>query len=146
MMREEFFSTSESETLLLAERFAASLPPRSVVALLGTLGAGKTLFMRGICRAFHCEEQLSSPTFSLMNIYEGELNGQAVSVHHFDLYRLESERELEAIGFDDYLTSADLSVVEWADLFPHYKGRYTATVLLEYAGERERRIIIERGN
>jgi len=85
----------------------------------------------------------SSPTFPLFNIYEGELEGEPVTLHHFDLYRINSQKELEAIGFDEYLSSGDFSFVEWADRFPEYASLYTVTVTLDYAGSESRSIVIK---
>jgi len=141
-MRGEFLSCCADETRELARRFAIGLKPGDVVCLTGTLGAGKTEFMRGITEAFGCEEQLSSPTFSLMNIYDGELRGRPVELHHFDLYRLESEKELDAAGFDDYLSGPFLSVVEWGERFSSLIRRYTCRVHLDITGDEQRKIVI----
>ena len=141
-MRGEFLSKSADETREYARRFATGLRPGDVVCLTGNLGAGKTEFMRGIAEAFGCEEQLSSPTFSLMNIYEGSLRGRPFELHHFDLYRLESEKELDSAGFDDYLSGPFLSVVEWGERFASLERRYTRRVQLDIAGESQRKIVI----
>jgi tRNA threonylcarbamoyladenosine biosynthesis protein TsaE len=143
-MSEEFLSRSPEETREYARRFASGLRSGEVVLLSGQLGAGKTVFMRGITEVFNCDDQLSSPTFSLLNIYHGSLKGQEVTLHHFDLYRIRTLQELEATGFDEYLSGAYLSVVEWGDRFSEYAGRYTATVTLEHAGSDCRKIIIRR--
>ncbi|MFZ4526420.1 MAG: tRNA (adenosine(37)-N6)-threonylcarbamoyltransferase complex ATPase subunit type 1 TsaE [Chlorobium sp.] len=143
-MTEVFLSQSEHETLLIARQFAASMQSGEIISLSGQLGAGKTVFMRGVTEFFNCDEQLSSPTFSLFNIYQGSLEGKEVMLHHFDLYRIESLRELEGIGFDEYLSSGDLSFVEWAERFPEYASFYTVRVSLEYFGDESRRIIIKR--
>ncbi len=141
-MTEEYLSTSAEETRGYGRQFASGLHPGDIVSLTGPLGAGKTEFMRGITDFFSCSDQLSSPTFPILNIYEGSLFGAEVALHHFDLYRIKSLHELEAIGFDEYLSSGYLSVVEWGDLFPEYVSLYSVTVSLEYAGEDNRRIII----
>ncbi len=141
-MTEEYLSTSAEETRGYGRQFASGLHPGDIVSLTGPLGAGKTEFMRGITDFFSCSDQLSSPTFPILNIYEGSLFGAEVALHHFDLYRIKSLHELEAIGFDEYLSSGYLSVVEWGDLFPEYASLYSVTVSLEYAGEDIRRIII----
>jgi tRNA threonylcarbamoyladenosine biosynthesis protein TsaE len=143
-MTEEFFSLSAEETSQYGRRFAAGLKPGDIVSLCGELGAGKTEFMRGITEYFNCDDQLSSPTFPLMNIYEGSLDGEPVRLHHFDLYRINSLHELEGIGFDEYLSSGYLSVVEWADRFPEYNHLYSVAVTLEYAGSDSRRIVVKR--
>jgi tRNA threonylcarbamoyladenosine biosynthesis protein TsaE len=141
-MKGEFLSTSAEQTREFARRFAVGLRPGDAVCLTGPLGAGKTEFMRGISEVFGCDEQLSSPTFSLLNIYEGSKEGRPVELHHFDLYRLESEKELESAGFEEYLSGPFVSVVEWGDKFPSFDSRYTRRVTLDIAGEGLRKITI----
>jgi tRNA threonylcarbamoyladenosine biosynthesis protein TsaE len=141
-MRGEYLSGSAAETREYARRFATGLRPGDAVCLSGPLGAGKTEFMRGIAEVFGCEDQMSSPTFSLFNIYEGSLRGQPVELHHFDLYRIESEHELEAAGVEEYLSGPFVSVVEWGEKFPLIDCRYTRRVLLCIAGEGLRKITI----
>ncbi len=143
-MDERFVSRSAEETRTIARQFAATLKPGEVVALCGQLGAGKTEFMRGVAEFFGCDDQLSSPTFPIFNIYQGSVQGEPVMIHHFDLYRIGSLRELEALGFDEYLESAYLSFVEWSDRFMEYERVYSASVELEHAGEASRRITIKR--
>ena len=143
-MTEEFISLSAEETGEYARRFAVTLQPGDMVSLCGELGAGKTEFMRGITEFLNCDDQLSSPTFPLFNIYEGSLGCDPVTLHHFDLYRINSLKELEAIGFDEYLSNGDFSFVEWADRFAEYAPLYTVTVALAYAGSESRSIIIKR--
>jgi len=141
-MRGEYLSGSAAETREYARRLASGLGAGDAVCLTGQLGAGKTEFIRGIAEVFGCDDQLSSPTFSLMNIYEGALRGRPVEIHHFDLYRLETEKELEATGFDEYLSGPFLSVVEWGEKFPSFDNRYTRHVTLFIAGEGMRKIVI----
>ena len=138
----EFFSSSAEETRGYGRQFASGLQPGDIVSLTGQLGAGKTVFMRGITEFFNCEDQLSSPTFPILNIYQGLLFGEQVTLHHFDLYRIQSLHELEAIGFDEYLSSGYISVVEWGDRFPKLASLYSVTVFLEYEGDDRRKIII----
>ena len=107
---------SEAETIAAGEAFFARIGGVGVVALEGDLGAGKTQFTKGICRAAGIgEEGVTSPTFGLVHEYAGT-GGRRVC--HFDLYRLEAEEELWSIGWEDYLDSGDLLVVEWADRLP----------------------------
>ncbi|MDT9545750.1 MAG: tRNA (adenosine(37)-N6)-threonylcarbamoyltransferase complex ATPase subunit type 1 TsaE [Chlorobium sp.] len=142
--KEVFHSGSAVETRAVGRKFAAALSCGAVVGLSGDLGAGKTEFMRGVAEFFGCAEQLSSPTFPILNIYSGMLEGEEVSIHHFDLYRIERASELEALGFGEYLSNAWCSFVEWAERFGEYGDRYSARVLIEYDGEGERTITIER--
>lgn len=85
----------------------------AVVLLTGDLGAGKTLFSKGLAVARGVRgSDVVSPTFTLMNIYNGD-----VEIRHFDLYRLQAEEELDDIGFDEYCGGEGITLIEWADLF-----------------------------
>lgn len=107
----EFTSTSEEETLDFGRRFAATLAPGAVVALKGELGSGKTHFVKGMARALGIdEESVHSPTFALIHEYEGEL-----PLYHFDCYRMESVREAQEIGAEEYFYSGGICVIEWPE-------------------------------
>jgi tRNA threonylcarbamoyladenosine biosynthesis protein TsaE len=108
------FLASEKETQACGVRLASTLKPGDVLALVGDLGAGKTQLTKGIVAGLGCGVEVSSPTFALVQEY---LGGR-LSVYHFDLYRLESAGELWNIGWDDYLDSPGVCIVEWADKFP----------------------------
>lgn len=111
------------------------------VALKGTLGSGKTQFVKGVCRAFDVREPVTSPTFVLMNRYEGRAaDGTDLLVHHFDLYRVAAEQELYDIGMPDFL-SEGVSLVEWADRFPHLLPARRYEVCLELGEEPQLRRI-----
>ena len=102
------------ETAALAERLGASAETGTVLCLVGDLGAGKTLFTQGFARGLGVTEEVTSPTFALMNQYCGRL-----PVTHFDLYRLEREEELDEIGFYEFAEpSGGVVLIEWADKFP----------------------------
>ena len=102
------------ETAALAERLGAAAETGTVLCLVGDLGAGKTLFTQGIARGLGVTEEVTSPTFALMNQYCGRL-----PVTHFDLYRLEREEELDEIGFYEFAEpSGGVVLIEWADKFP----------------------------
>lgn len=108
------FCPSPESLLQTGAEFAQNLPPGTTIALVGGLGMGKTHFTKGILKALASEEVVTSPTFALLQEYEGG----RLPVFHFDLYRLESESEVLRLGWDDYLEENGLVVVEWADLFP----------------------------
>ena len=102
------------ETAALAERLGATAESGTVLCLVGDLGAGKTLFTQGFARGLGVTEEVTSPTFALMNQYCGRL-----PVTHFDLYRLELEEELDEIGFYEFAEpSGGVVLIEWADKFP----------------------------
>ncbi|HEX2868913.1 MAG TPA: tRNA (adenosine(37)-N6)-threonylcarbamoyltransferase complex ATPase subunit type 1 TsaE [Ignavibacteriales bacterium] len=105
--------TSEEETARLAGEFSKTLQGGEVVALMGNLGAGKTSFVKHLLRQFGIDN-VSSPTFAIVNEYEGRLN-----VNHFDFYRINKVEELYDIGFEEYLMRDDtVTFIEWADLLP----------------------------
>ncbi|HBT79392.1 MAG: tRNA (adenosine(37)-N6)-threonylcarbamoyltransferase complex ATPase subunit type 1 TsaE [Selenomonas sp.] len=105
---------SPEETAALAELVGQRVHEGTVICLEGDLGAGKTLFVQSFARTLGVEGEVTSPTFNLMNIYEG-----ICPIYHFDLYRLESEQELEEIGFYEYTDEPEgIVLIEWADKFP----------------------------
>lgn len=110
-------SNSEKETFLIGEKFAKSLDINSnpIVILSGDLGVGKTKFVQGMLTAFGLENEISSPTFTIVNEYKND----KVSFNHFDLYRLEDIDEFYAMGGDDYLSSG-VCVFEWGEILEDY--------------------------
>lgn len=101
---------NSNETLKLGEIIGKSLNPGSIIALVGDLGAGKTVLVKGIAKGLGIEEEPNSPTFVIMNSYEGRL-----PLYHFDLYRLSDEDELVGIGYDEFFFGDGVCAVEWAD-------------------------------
>lgn len=104
-------SNSVEETERLGAELAAKLPAGSVVAFTGDLGAGKTAFVRGMARGLGVMERVTSPTFTIVNEYEG----RSRPLFHFDLYRLNSADELFDIGWEDYLARGGICAVEWSE-------------------------------
>ncbi|MFZ5516200.1 MAG: tRNA (adenosine(37)-N6)-threonylcarbamoyltransferase complex ATPase subunit type 1 TsaE [Candidatus Zhuqueibacterota bacterium] len=109
-MVELFVSYSDAETMAWGEKISRSLRPGDVVAFFGDLGSGKTRTVQGICRGLGCFEQVSSPTFTLINEYSGTF-----PVYHFDLYRIESEREIYDLGYEEYFNGDGVCLIEWAE-------------------------------
>lgn len=109
---------SAEETMAAAEAFARTLRSGDCVALTGTLGAGKTQFVKGVCRHFGVHGTVASPTFVVMNRYDGvDASGGACLLFHFDWYRVKAEEELYDLGVQEFLASG-ISLIEWADRFP----------------------------
>lgn len=102
------------ETKRLAEKLAVCLHPGDVVLLNGDLGAGKTQFVQGVAQGLGMDDQVTSPTFNILLSYENDVT----ELHHFDLYRLETEEELDDIGYYEVLEDGGVSFVEWAEKFP----------------------------
>jgi tRNA threonylcarbamoyladenosine biosynthesis protein TsaE len=108
-----------------------------VVALEGPLGAGKTVFVRGVLRGLGGDPlQVRSPTFTLMNIYGGRL-----PVYHFDLYRLARGAELDGIGFTEFARGDGVCLVEWADRFPDVTVEVTWHVRIAFDGPGNGRVV-----
>ena len=107
----EYRTHSESETEAVGEALATTLSPGTVIAFTGDLGAGKTAFTRGLARGLGISERVTSPTFTIVNEYEGG----RLPLFHFDMYRLESSEELFDIGWEDYLRRGGVCAVEWSE-------------------------------
>lgn len=135
----EYLSHSETETEAAGQALAAKLRPGDVVAYRGDLGAGKTAFTRGLARGLGCHGRVTSPTFTIVNEYEGP-----TPLFHFDLYRLGGEEELWDIGWEDYLERGGVCAVEWSEnVSDALEG--ALTVSIEKLGDTRRNIILEGG-
>ena len=107
----EIICKNEKQTLEFAKSFAEKLSKGDVVILTGELGAGKTKFVEGVLSYFDMQDEISSPTFTIVNEY----HGKDVNIYHFDLYRLEDADEFEAIGGFEYFEKG-ISILEWGEL------------------------------
>ena len=107
----EYLSHNEAETEAIGAKLAGVLAAGSVIAFRGGLGMGKTAFTRGLARGLGFPGRVTSPTFTVVNEYEGG----RLSLFHFDLYRLADSEELFAIGWDEYLDRGGVCVVEWSE-------------------------------
>ncbi|MCX8054430.1 MAG: tRNA (adenosine(37)-N6)-threonylcarbamoyltransferase complex ATPase subunit type 1 TsaE [Ignavibacteria bacterium] len=116
METQTYTTKSEAETIELGKSFAEKLKKGDVVLFYGDIGVGKTEFIKGICKYFNVEEIVTSPTFTIINQYNGMLNGEEIAIFHIDLYRVKEKKELLEIGFEECLYSADsIKLVEWAE-------------------------------
>ena len=106
----KFVSHSTQETEQFGEEVAKSLRGGDVLAFTGSLGMGKTAFTRGLARGLGCRGRVTSPTFTIVNEYDGK-----TPLFHFDMYRLGSSDELFDIGWDDYLARGGVCAVEWSE-------------------------------
>ena len=107
----KFITNSEEETEALGARLAVKLEPGAVIAFTGDLGAGKTAFTRGLARGLGIPDRVTSPTFTIVNEYEGG----RLPLFHFDMYRLGSADELFDIGWEDYLARKGVCAMEWSE-------------------------------
>lgn len=137
-MREEI-SHSERETEEIARTFAKTLKPGDIVCLFGDLGAGKTNFTRGFVQAYGIPaDVVDSPTFTIINEYEGEL-----SVYHMDCYRLEHHSEALEIGIEEYLYGDGICIIEWPERILELLPEEILRVEIELLGEKSRKIIFK---
>lgn len=138
-MQYEFITRSPEESIALGEKIGAKLKAGDVIAYLGDLGAGKTTFTRGLAAGMGLDDLVTSPTFALVHAY-GE---PPLMLCHFDMYRIESEDELETTGFYDYPPEECVFAIEWSENIAAALPRNTIRITLERLGDAERRITIE---
>lgn len=132
---------SPEETIKTAEKLGSLLRAGDIIAYRGGLGAGKTTFTRGIALGMKLGDNVSSPTFALVNEYCGE----KMNLYHFDMYRIESEADLESTGFYDYPFEDNVAAVEWSENIAGYLPEHTIYITINTIGENDREIIIEDG-
>ena len=138
---EKYITKTEKETIEIGKKFAAGLSVGSIVALNGDLGCGKTAFVKGIVEHFGTSDDVSSPTYTLVNEYDG-----TIQIYHFDVYRLENPAPEQCDWMDDYFFSNGISLIEWADNIKAVLPENTIMVTfkkLPEKGEDYREIIIE---
>lgn len=135
-----FETSTPEETVASGEALAAMLPPGSVVALQGDLGAGKTHFARGLARGWGGTEEATSPTFALLHEYETPRG----KVLHLDLYRANDAEEIWAAVHDELDADKGLLIVEWADRFPSLLPVDAVRVAIAHADEGRRTITVDR--
>jgi hydrolase, P-loop family len=121
----------------IAKSLASSLKPGTVIALDGELGAGKTVFVKGIAMGLGIFENITSPTFTIVKEYSGRLK-----LYHFDVYRIEDSSELFEIGFDEYINGEGVSVIEWAVNIEDTLPSDTIYINIEGSGYSQRKIEI----
>jgi tRNA threonylcarbamoyladenosine biosynthesis protein TsaE len=106
----DFITNTVEETIELGKKIGRDLKPGDIVCIDGDLGSGKTHLTKGIALGLDIDEHITSPTFNIVNEYEGR-----IKLYHFDVYRVNDPDEIAAIGFDEYIFSDAVSVIEWSD-------------------------------
>ena len=137
-MTSQTITHSAEETIAFGRSLAAELSPPLIVLLRGDLGAGKTTLVKGIAEGFGAAraEDVTSPTFTLVHEYRGP----HTTLYHIDLYRIDTQRELETLGLDDLLAPNSILLIEWGEKFPRSQRDRDVEITLERVGETERRI------
>ena len=135
----EYITNSVEETIAAASEVAASLNAGDIILYEGDMGAGKTHFTKGIAKCLGIDDEITSPTFALVNEYDGTL-----PLFHFDLYRIESYDDLYAIGFFDYLDRGGIIAAEWSENIAELKDELgeVITVCIEKLSETGRKITV----
>lgn len=137
-----FESYSYEDTIKIANEIADTLKGGEFIAMYGDLGAGKTAFVQGIAKALGITNHVTSPTFTIVNEYEGRL-----PLYHFDVYRIGDPEEMFEIGYDEYVESDGVCIVEWAELIEElFPREYTKITILkdEEKDFDYRKIIVEK--
>ena len=119
-----------------AKDFISQFSEPSVIAFIGEMGAGKTTFIKAICKELDVTDTVNSPTFAIINEYETK---NSKSIYHFDLYRMEKPEEVLDIGFEDYLYSGNWCFIEWPEIAERYFPEQVTKVKIEEVedGQRE---------
>jgi tRNA threonylcarbamoyladenosine biosynthesis protein TsaE len=139
-----FQTHSAEETTELGCRVAAELKPGSIVLLRGDLGAGKTTMVKGIAEGFQAAkaEDVTSPTFTLIHEYRGP----TVTLYHIDLYRIDTQRELDTLALDDLMTSQSILLIEWGEKFGRFARERDVEIAIEHGGAEDRVITVKTQN
>jgi tRNA threonylcarbamoyladenosine biosynthesis protein TsaE len=129
---------SPEETIAFGRTLIELLTPPKLVLLRGDLGAGKTTLVKGIAAAFEAaaEEDVTSPTFTLIHEYRGP----RANLYHIDLYRIDTQRELDTLALDDLRTDDSILLIEWGEKFPRFVKERDVEIALERVGEDARKI------
>lgn len=135
-----FHLASTEETIALGIHLGKQLPKGSVVAFFGDLGAGKTTMIKGIAEsAAHIDPRnVCSPTFTYLNIYSGDQE-----IYHFDLYRLKTEEDFLAMGFEEYFNNDGICCIEWPERIPSLLPQHAFRIEILYSGENTRKVIVQ---
>jgi tRNA threonylcarbamoyladenosine biosynthesis protein TsaE len=140
----EFTTQSGADTVDVGRKLVALLNPPQLLLLRGDLGTGKTTLVKGIAQALDAAEpdEVTSPTFTLLHEYDGTRNGKPIKLFHIDVYRLDSERQLDTLGLEELLTPDSLVLVEWGDKFKSLRKRATGEISISSEGGDARKITV----
>ncbi|MCD8562320.1 MAG: tRNA (adenosine(37)-N6)-threonylcarbamoyltransferase complex ATPase subunit type 1 TsaE [Bacilli bacterium] len=135
-MEYKIITKNETETILLAQNFESEKFPNMIICLDGELGSGKTVFTKGIAKALGIEESITSPTFTLIKEYDGEL-----PLYHMDLYRLNGS--IDELGLEEYFEKGGVVVIEWASTIRQYLPKERLEIKIKVLDENRRSIILK---
>jgi tRNA threonylcarbamoyladenosine biosynthesis protein TsaE len=132
-----YSTISAKETIELGEKIGKKLAPNDIIALSGQLGAGKTTLIQGIAKGLKIEENITSPTFIIINEHQGTL-----PLFHFDLYRINALDEIENLGVEEYFNKGGICVIEWAEKLATLMPKCAHIIKITLTGENEREICV----
>ncbi len=134
----KLITNAPEETKKIARDFAKNLCGGTITGLIGELGSGKTIFTQGIAKGLKIKEPVTSPSFTTLNIYEAP----RINLFHFDLYRIDSIKDLENIGYEEYFFSDHITVIEWAEKCIDILPENSYLIYFKYLNEIKREITI----
>ena len=141
-MKKAFTTNSPEETMHLGRKIGKLLKQGDVIALVGNLGAGKTVIANGLCSGLGVKQSyITSPTYTIINQYDGR-----IPVYHIDLYRLSDSRELYNIGWDEYIYGTGTCIIEWADKAAEMLPEEYLMVNIEVTGKDKRKITLQKSS
>ncbi len=135
--RKVIITKSAAGTQRFWREIARQLRPGDLVCLIGDLGAGKTCLVQGIARGLQVKDYVNSPTFKIINEYQGKM-----PVYHFDLYRLDGLRDLSGLGYEEYFYGQGVALVEWAEKITPYVPSQYLQIELRRVNDKTRKIIL----
>ena len=135
-MEYKITTRSEMETIEIAQNFESEKFPNMIICLDGELGSGKTVFTKGIANALGIQESITSPTFTIIKEYEGEL-----PLYHMDVYRLEDSHE--DIGIEEYFDKGGVTIIEWADMIKDILPEERLDIKIKIADDNTRILILK---
>ena len=136
-------TNSPQETFSAGRQLGEKAFPGQVITLTGDLGVGKTVFTQGLAKGLGIEEPVNSPTFTIVQVYDGG----RLPFYHFDVYRIGDIEEMDEIGYEDYFYGEGVCLIEWADLIRELLPEHTGRIVIEKDLEKGfdyRRITLER--
>ncbi len=138
MKQVHYITNSQEETFDVGYELGKKAKKGDIFGLIGDLGTGKTILAKGIAKGLGINEEITSPTFTLLEVYEA-----AIPLYHFDLYRISDDSELENLFFEEYWYGDGVSVIEWAERAMKRLPNDIFIIKLEYTGKNRRKITIE---
>jgi tRNA threonylcarbamoyladenosine biosynthesis protein TsaE len=138
----QFNTHSAEETVALGRKLAPELKPGSMILLRGDLGAGKTTLVKGIAEGFQAAEadRVTSPTFTLIHEYRA----REITLFHIDLYRIDTQRELDTLALDDLMDGSSILLIEWGEKFERFRRERDVEIVIEHRGGDERVVFVQQ--